>query len=145
LLSRFQSPESEEPSVDALGPFLLVDKPEVYNLPPDPVVPTQKAGQASRPCPALPLGGGDRRGGQRRAQQTGCGATRPRPARKARKHEARRRHRPRRLPERAGEAFPQRLGDLLDLAGLALDRGHGGEVRRQGLRARSPGHLPAAA
>ncbi|MBZ4397350.1 4Fe-4S dicluster domain-containing protein [Myxococcus sp. MISCRS1] len=26
--------------------FLLVDRPEVYNLPPDPVVPTMKAGQA---------------------------------------------------------------------------------------------------
>jgi formate dehydrogenase iron-sulfur subunit len=26
--------------------FLLLDQPEVYNLPPDPVVPTAKAGQA---------------------------------------------------------------------------------------------------
>ena len=26
--------------------FLLLDKPEVYNLPPEPVVPTKKAGEA---------------------------------------------------------------------------------------------------
>jgi formate dehydrogenase iron-sulfur subunit len=34
----------EQPGTGGLNSFfLLVDKPEVYNLPPDPVVPTKKA------------------------------------------------------------------------------------------------------
>jgi formate dehydrogenase iron-sulfur subunit len=36
--------------------FLLVDRPEVYNLPPDPVVPTMKAGQAWRSLAAAAAG-----------------------------------------------------------------------------------------
>jgi formate dehydrogenase iron-sulfur subunit len=36
--------------------FLLVDRPEVYNLPPDPVVPTKKAGQAWAAMAASVLG-----------------------------------------------------------------------------------------
>ncbi|MDQ3784916.1 MAG: 4Fe-4S dicluster domain-containing protein [Actinomycetota bacterium] len=36
--------------------FLLVDKPEIYNLPPDPVAPTMKAGEAWRSMAAAALG-----------------------------------------------------------------------------------------
>ncbi len=36
--------------------FLLVDKPEVYNLPPDPVVPTKKAAQSWRAMGLAALG-----------------------------------------------------------------------------------------
>ena len=36
--------------------FLLVDRPEVYNLPPDPVVPTMTAGQAWRSLAAAAVG-----------------------------------------------------------------------------------------
>ncbi|MDQ6676788.1 MAG: 4Fe-4S dicluster domain-containing protein, partial [Acidobacteriota bacterium] len=36
-----------QPGTEGLNAFfLLVDKPEVYNLPPDPVVPTKKAAQS---------------------------------------------------------------------------------------------------
>jgi formate dehydrogenase iron-sulfur subunit len=36
-----------QPGTDGLNAFfLLVDDPEVYNLPPDPVVPTRKSGDA---------------------------------------------------------------------------------------------------
>jgi formate dehydrogenase iron-sulfur subunit len=36
-----------QPGTDGLNAFfLLVDEPEVYNLPPDPVVPTRKSGDA---------------------------------------------------------------------------------------------------
>jgi formate dehydrogenase iron-sulfur subunit len=35
--------------------FLLVDRPEVYNLPPDPVVPTKRAGAAWRSMGAAVL------------------------------------------------------------------------------------------
>jgi formate dehydrogenase iron-sulfur subunit len=36
--------EQSQPGTEGLNAFfLLVDKPEVYNLPPDPVVPTKKA------------------------------------------------------------------------------------------------------
>jgi formate dehydrogenase iron-sulfur subunit len=39
--------EESQPGTEGLNAFfLLVDEPEVYNLPPDPVVPTKKAGQA---------------------------------------------------------------------------------------------------
>jgi formate dehydrogenase iron-sulfur subunit len=39
--------EASQPGTGGLNAFfLLVDRPEVYNLPPDPVVPTRKAGQA---------------------------------------------------------------------------------------------------
>jgi formate dehydrogenase iron-sulfur subunit len=39
--------EIEQPGTEGLNAFfLLVDKPEVYNLPPDPVVPTKKAKEA---------------------------------------------------------------------------------------------------
>src|SRR5262249_10299279 len=39
----------EQPGTEGLNAFfLLLDKPEVYNLPPDPVVPTKKAGDAWR-------------------------------------------------------------------------------------------------
>jgi formate dehydrogenase iron-sulfur subunit len=39
--------EAAQPGTGGLNAFfLLVDRPEVYNLPPDPVVPTKKAGQA---------------------------------------------------------------------------------------------------
>jgi formate dehydrogenase iron-sulfur subunit len=39
--------EANQPGTEGLNAFfLLVDRPEVYNLPPDPVVPTKKAGQA---------------------------------------------------------------------------------------------------
>src|SRR5436309_11205271 len=39
--------EASQPGTGGLNAFfLLVDRPEVYNLPPDPVVPTKKAGQA---------------------------------------------------------------------------------------------------
>ncbi|HEX9943850.1 MAG TPA: 4Fe-4S dicluster domain-containing protein [Thermoanaerobaculia bacterium] len=38
---------ADQPGTEGLNAFfLLVDKPEVYNLPPDPVVPTKKAGAA---------------------------------------------------------------------------------------------------
>jgi formate dehydrogenase iron-sulfur subunit len=38
---------ANQPGTEGLNAFfLLVDEPEVYNLPPDPVVPTKKAGQA---------------------------------------------------------------------------------------------------
>jgi formate dehydrogenase iron-sulfur subunit len=38
-----------QPGTEGLNAFfLLVDRPEVYNLPPDPVVPTKKAGEAWR-------------------------------------------------------------------------------------------------
>src|SRR3989442_12021357 len=39
--------EANQPGTEGLNAFfLLVDRPEVYNLPPDPVVPTKKAGLA---------------------------------------------------------------------------------------------------
>ena len=39
--------EANQPGTEGLNAFfLLVDKPEVYNLPPDPVVPTKKAPEA---------------------------------------------------------------------------------------------------
>jgi formate dehydrogenase iron-sulfur subunit len=39
--------EADQPGTEGLNAFfLLVDEPEVYNLPPDPVVPTMKAGGA---------------------------------------------------------------------------------------------------
>jgi formate dehydrogenase iron-sulfur subunit len=39
--------EASQPGTEGLNAFfLLVDRPEVYNLPPDPVVPTKKAGEA---------------------------------------------------------------------------------------------------
>jgi formate dehydrogenase iron-sulfur subunit len=39
--------EAAQPGTEGLNAFfLLVDRPEVYNLPPDPVVPTKKAAQA---------------------------------------------------------------------------------------------------
>lgn len=39
--------QAGQPGTEGLNAFfLLVDQPEVYNLPPDPVVPTKKAGQA---------------------------------------------------------------------------------------------------
>lgn len=38
--------EASQPGTEGLNAFfLLVDQPEVYNLPPDPVVPTKKAGE----------------------------------------------------------------------------------------------------
>jgi formate dehydrogenase iron-sulfur subunit len=41
--------KEEQPGTEGLNAFfLLVDKPEVYNLPPDPVVPTKKAPDAWR-------------------------------------------------------------------------------------------------
>jgi formate dehydrogenase iron-sulfur subunit len=40
---------ADQPGTEGLNAFfLLVDKPEVYNLPPDPVVPTKKVGDAWR-------------------------------------------------------------------------------------------------
>jgi formate dehydrogenase iron-sulfur subunit len=37
----------DQPGTEGLNAFfLLLDQPEVYNLPPDPVVPTKKAGEA---------------------------------------------------------------------------------------------------
>src|SRR5205085_3109723 len=45
--------ESNQPGTEGLNAFfLLVDEPEVYNLPPDPVVPTKKAGDAWRSAAA---------------------------------------------------------------------------------------------
>ena len=39
--------ETEQPGTGGLNAFfLLLDKPEVYNLPPDPVVPTKKVKEA---------------------------------------------------------------------------------------------------
>jgi formate dehydrogenase iron-sulfur subunit len=39
--------EDNQPGTEGLNAFfLLVDQPEVYNLPPDPVIPAKKAGQA---------------------------------------------------------------------------------------------------
>ncbi|CAN5743793.1 4Fe-4S dicluster domain-containing protein [soil metagenome] len=41
--------EADQPGTEGLNAFfLLVDEPEVYNLPPDPVVPTMKTGEAWR-------------------------------------------------------------------------------------------------
>jgi len=41
--------EKDQPGTEGLNAFfLLLDKPEVYNLPPDPVVPTKKAGESWR-------------------------------------------------------------------------------------------------
>ncbi len=41
--------KASQPGTEGLNAFfLLVDRPEVYNLPPDPVVPTKKAGDAWR-------------------------------------------------------------------------------------------------
>ena len=41
--------KEDQPGTEGLNAFfLLVDKPEAYNLPPDPVVPTKKAGDAWR-------------------------------------------------------------------------------------------------
>jgi formate dehydrogenase iron-sulfur subunit len=38
---------ASQPGTEGLNAFfLLLDKPEVYNLPPDPVVPTKKSGQS---------------------------------------------------------------------------------------------------
>src|SRR6266542_562687 len=46
-----------QPGTEGLNAFfLLVDRPEVYNLPPDPVVPTKKAGQAWLSLAAAVLG-----------------------------------------------------------------------------------------
>ena len=46
-----------QPGTEGLNAFfLLVDKPEVYNLPPDPVVPTKKAGQGWAAMTAAVLG-----------------------------------------------------------------------------------------
>jgi formate dehydrogenase iron-sulfur subunit len=45
--------EENQPGTGGLNAFfLLVDRPEVYNLPPDPVVPTKKAGEAWRAAAA---------------------------------------------------------------------------------------------
>jgi formate dehydrogenase iron-sulfur subunit len=45
--------EENQPGTEGLNAFfLLVDQPEVYNLPPDPVVPTKKAGDAWRAAAA---------------------------------------------------------------------------------------------
>ena len=45
--------EANQPGTDGLNAFfLLVDRPEVYNLPPDPVVPTKKAGESWRSAAA---------------------------------------------------------------------------------------------
>jgi formate dehydrogenase iron-sulfur subunit len=39
--------KQSQPGTEGLNAFfLLVDEPEVYNLPPDPVVPTKKVGQS---------------------------------------------------------------------------------------------------
>jgi formate dehydrogenase iron-sulfur subunit len=39
--------KADQPGTEGLNAFfLLLDKPEVYNLPPDPVVPTKKVGDA---------------------------------------------------------------------------------------------------
>jgi formate dehydrogenase iron-sulfur subunit len=39
--------EANQPGTEGLNAFfLLVDRPEVYNLPPDPVVPQKKVGQS---------------------------------------------------------------------------------------------------
>ncbi len=39
--------ENQQPGTEGLNAFfLLLDKPEVYNLPPDPVVPTKKVGES---------------------------------------------------------------------------------------------------
>ena len=41
--------KEDQPGTEGLNAFfLLVDKPEVYNLPPDPVVPTKKVKEAWR-------------------------------------------------------------------------------------------------
>jgi len=49
--------EESQPGTEGLNAFfLLVDRPEVYNLPPDPVVPTKKAGQAWLSLAAAALG-----------------------------------------------------------------------------------------
>jgi formate dehydrogenase iron-sulfur subunit len=46
-----------QPGTEGLNAFfLLVDRPEVYNLPPDPVVPTKKVGQAWLSMAAAVLG-----------------------------------------------------------------------------------------
>ncbi len=51
-----ESKESQ-PGTEGLNAFfLLVDQPEVYNLPPDPVVPTKKAGDAWRAMAVAALG-----------------------------------------------------------------------------------------
>jgi formate dehydrogenase iron-sulfur subunit len=49
--------EANQPGTEGLNAFfLLLDKPEVYNLPPDPVVPTKKAGEAWRSMAVSALG-----------------------------------------------------------------------------------------
>ena len=41
--------EASQPGTEGLNAFfLLVDEPEVYNLPPDPVVPTKRTGESWR-------------------------------------------------------------------------------------------------
>jgi formate dehydrogenase iron-sulfur subunit len=48
---------ASQPGTDGLNAFfLLVDEPEVYNLPPDPVSPTKKVGQAWRALATAALG-----------------------------------------------------------------------------------------
>jgi formate dehydrogenase iron-sulfur subunit len=49
--------DDNQPGTDGLNAFfLLVDEPEVYNLPPDPVSPTKKTGQAWRAMALAGLG-----------------------------------------------------------------------------------------
>ncbi|MBV8073560.1 MAG: 4Fe-4S dicluster domain-containing protein [Acidobacteriaceae bacterium] len=49
--------EEDQPGTEGLHAFfLLVDKPEAYNLPPDPVVPTKKVGDAWRTMGATAAG-----------------------------------------------------------------------------------------
>lgn len=49
--------EQQQPGTGGLNAFfLLMDKPEVYNLPPDPVVPTKKAGDSWRAMGAAAVG-----------------------------------------------------------------------------------------
>jgi formate dehydrogenase iron-sulfur subunit len=48
---------AEQPGTEGLNAFfLLLDKPEVYNLPPDPAVPTKNAGDAWRSMAATAAG-----------------------------------------------------------------------------------------
>ena len=49
--------ETNQPGTGGLNAFfLLVDEPEVYNLPPDPVVPQKKVGQSWAAMAAAVLG-----------------------------------------------------------------------------------------
>jgi formate dehydrogenase iron-sulfur subunit len=46
-----------QPGTEGLNAFfLLVDRPEVYNLPPDPEVPTKRAGEAWRALAVAAVG-----------------------------------------------------------------------------------------